>query len=412
MDFLTEFKSRGFFHQATDEATLTKQFNDKKLTVYIGFDCTADSLHVGSLMQIMVIRLLQKHGHQPIILLGGGTTKIGDPSGRDETRRLLDDNGINNNLKGIEAVFKQFIDFDCPNTGAKIVNNNDWLSGLNYIDFLRQVGPHFSINRMLTFDSVKLRLEREQTLSFLEFNYMILQAYDFVKLAEQHNCTLQIGGSDQWGNIVNGIELARRLGKNKELYGLTTPLITTSSGAKMGKTASGAIWLTADKLSPYDYYQFWRNTEDADVIRFIKYFTELDNDKIDELSKLQGQQINETKKILAYEATKLCHGADEAKRSAEAATKMFEQGSISANLPTYEVNKDILQQGIPAYKLFADSGLCTTGGEAKRIIKGGGGKINDNKIADAFDNIDTSHLVDDIIKLSAGKKKHILVKAI
>lgn len=411
-DFMKVFYDRGFFHQCTDEKELDAVFKSEAVPVYIGFDCTASSLHVGSLVQIMILRWLQKCGHKPIILLGGGTTKVGDPSGKDESRKILTEEDIAANLEGIRRVFEPFITFGDGKTDAMLVNNDEWLSSLGYIEFLRDIGKHFSINRMLTFDSVKLRLEREQNLSFLEFNYMLLQAYDFAELNKRYGCRVQIGGSDQWGNIVNGVELNRRLGQ-KEVFGLTAPLITTSSGAKMGKTAQGAVWLTEDRLSSYDYWQFWRNTEDKDVGRFLKLFTDLPLDEIARLEALEGADINEAKIVLANEATALCHG-EEAARNAEAtAKKTFESGMIGDQLPEVDVPKVQLEQGVPAYKLLADAGICASGGEAKRIIKGGGGKVNDQKIDDAFQLIDLSHLNDDgVIKLSAGKKKHAVVKVV
>lgn len=409
-DFMQIFHERGFFHQCTDEESLSKNLESGNVPIYIGFDCTASSLHVGSLLQIMAIRWLQKCGHKPIILLGGGTTKIGDPSFRDESRQLIDDAAIAQNLEGIRKVFDPFIKFGDGNSDAILVNNDEWLSGLGYIEFIRDIGKHFSVNRMLSFDSVKLRLEREQNLSFLEFNYMLLQAYDFAELNKRYGCRVQIGGSDQWGNIVNGIELNRRLGQ-KEVFGLTTPLITTSSGVKMGKTAQGAVWLTEDKLSSYDYWQFWRNTEDQDVGRFLKLFTELPMDEISRLESLEGAEINNAKIILANEATALCHGKQAAEAAAATAKKTFESGMVGDDLPTLNLSKEALEEGILAYKMLTDAGICASGGEAKRIIKGGGGKVNDQKITDAFQLITVKDLNSEkIIKLSAGKKKHAIVK--
>lgn len=391
--FLERFTERGFLHQCTDLDGLHKV---SPITAYIGFDCTATSLHVGSLMQIMILRLLKATGNTPIILLGGGTTKVGDPSGKDEARKMLTADDIEKNKAGIRKVFEKFGLGDC-----QIVDNDEWLSGLNYLEFLRDYGRHFSINRMINFDSVKLRLEREQSLSFLEFNYMILQAYDFVELNKRYNCSVQIGGSDQWGNIVNGTELGRKVGVKQDLFGLTTPLITTSSGAKMGKTASGAIWLDETMLSPYDYYQFWRNTEDADVVRFLNFFTELSKDEIARLAKLTGQEINDAKKVLAYEATKLCHGEVEAKKAADAAISAFEQGG-TAGLPEVKLES----KSFKAFELFVAAGLATSNGEARRLIQGGGGKINDEKITDENATIE----ITDGMKLSSGKKKHILIR--
>lgn len=412
MDFIEEFIARGFYHQATDLEGLKKLTSDNKVSAYIGFDPTASSLHVGNLMQVMIFRLLQKHGHRPIVIVGGGTVKVGDPSGKDEMRKLLDDNSINENLNGIKASLAKFIKFGEHENEAIILNNDQWLQKLNYIEFLRDFGKHFSINRMLKFDSVKLRLEREQNLSFLEFNYMLLQAYDFVELHKNYNCRIQLGGSDQWGNIVSGVELNRRLGL-KEIFGLTTPLITTASGAKMGKSANGAVWLSEALLSPYDYYQFWRNTDDRDVIKFIKLFTEIPLEKIEEYSKYEGNKINEVKKILAFEATKLCHGEEQALLAADTAIKMFEENSLSNNLPTIELSKEELLKGISAYILFHKSSLTESGGEAKRLIIGNGAKVNDQVINDENMKITLDHCnLEGIIKLSAGKKRHALIKAI
>lgn len=420
--FLQTFKARGFLHQCTDEAGLDAVFSaaekaGKALPVYIGFDCTAPSLHVGSLLQIMILRLVQQSGHKPIVLLGGGTTKVGDPSGKDETRKIQTDADIANNMAGIRKVFEPYIRFGNGASDAVMVNNDEWLSGLGYIAFLRDIGAHFSVNKMLSFDSVKLRLEREQNLSFLEFNYMLLQAYDFTELFTRYGCRLQIGGSDQWGNIVNGIDLQRRLhpgeGEHsaKALFGLTTPLITTASGAKMGKTAQGAVWLTADMVSPYDYWQFWRNTEDKDVGRFLRLFTELSLEEIARLETLEGAKINDAKIVLANEATALCHGKQAAADAAETARKTFEQGGFGDALPVVEVPSDELGAGIPAFKLFQLSGLAESGNAAKRLIEGGGGRINDVKVDDALQLVSMIHLNGDgVIKLSSGKKKHALVK--
>ncbi|MGB4191195.1 MAG: tyrosine--tRNA ligase [Rickettsiales bacterium] len=412
MDFIEEFIARGFYHQATDLEGLKKLTSDNKVSAYIGFDPTASSLHVGNLMQVMIFRLLQKHGHRPIVIVGGGTVKVGDPSGKDEMRKILDDNTINENLNGIKSSLAKFIKFGEHENEAIILNNDQWLQKLNYIEFLRDFGKHFSINRMLKFDSVKLRLEREQNLSFLEFNYMLLQSYDFVELHKNYNCRIQLGGSDQWGNIVSGVELNRRLGL-KEIFGLTTPLITTASGAKMGKSANGAVWLSEELLSPYDYYQFWRNTDDRDVIKFIKLFTELSLEKIEEYSKYEGNKINEVKKILAFEATKLCHGEEQALLAADTAIKMFEENSLCNNLPTVELSKEELTKGISAYILFHKSSLTESGGEAKRLIIGNGAKVNDQVIKDENMKITLDHCnLEGIIKLSAGKKRHALIKAI
>lgn len=393
-EFLKTFKERGFFHQATDWEGLEKL---PRFTAYIGFDLTATSLHVGSLVQIMLLRWLQKTGNKPIILFGGGTTKVGDPSGKDESRPVITDEVIAENKAGISKVFDKFINLD----NAQIVDNDEWLDGLNYLEFLREVGRHFSVNRMIAKESVKARLDRDSHMSFLEFNYMVLQAYDFVKLSENYGCRVQIGGSDQWGNITEGMELGRRLGLKEDLFGLTTPLITTSSGAKMGKTADGAIWLDAEKTSPYDYYQFWRNTDDADVGRFLKLFTELPMDEISKLEQLQGSEINEAKKVLAFEATKLCHGEAEASKAADAATTAFEQGG-TAGLPEVE-----LEAGeMPAFMLFKAAGLADSNNAAKKLIQGGGARVDDEKVTDESAQIQIA----DGMKLSSGKKKHFIVK--
>lgn len=403
-DFLHILEERGFLHQCTNLEGLATRLKSGQVTCYTGYDATAASLHVGSLLSIMMMRWFQKCGHKPIVLMGGGTTKVGDPSGKDESRKMLTTADIDNNIAGIKKVFAKFIDFK----NAEMVNNAEWLEKLSYIDFLRDYGRHFTINRMMTFDSVKTRLEREQPLTFLEFNYMILQAYDFLELNRKYKCELQFGGSDQWGNIVNGIELARRVDQ-KELFGLTSPLLTTSSGAKMGKTASGAIWLNEDMLSVYDYYQFWRNTEDADVSRMLKYFTELPMDEIARLEKLKGTEINEAKKVLALEATAMCHGRDAAISAAETARKTFEEGASAEGLPTVTMPRDVLEKGIPVFVLFKDAGLATSGGEARRLIAGGGARVNDEKVESDTVVISLAHLRDGSIKLSAGKKKHALI---
>jgi tyrosyl-tRNA synthetase len=407
-EFIKTIEERGFLHQATDLESLDQVIAKDGVTAYIGFDLTAKSLHVGSLVQIMLLRWLQKCGHKPIILMGGGTTKIGDPSGRDSQRQLLTPEDIETNKANLQQVFAKYIDFDDPKTGALIVDNAEWLDDLKYIDFLRDIGRHFSINRMLTFDSVKLRLDREQPLSFLEFNYMLLQAYDFTELNRRHGCRLQLGGSDQWGNIVNGIDLARRLGQ-EELFGLTSPLITTSSGAKMGKTANGAVWLNADMLSPYDYWQFWRNTEDADVIRFLKMFTELPMQQIEDLAKLEGKDINQAKIILADEATSLCHGREAAESARETAQKTFAEHAAGDDLPTYEISSSVLADGMPAFKFFAEIGICESGGAARRLIQGGGARINNEKVEDPAEIITSDTFAAGEVKFSAGKKKHMLV---
>ncbi len=407
--FLEEATARGFVFQCTDTAALAAAMGTGPISAYIGFDCTADSLHVGSLVQIMILRLLQKHGHKPLVLLGGGTTRIGDPSGKDESRQLLTDEAIAANMAGIRRCFTPYLTFGDGASDAMLVNNADWLDQLSYVALLRDVGTHFTVNRMLTFDSVKLRLEREQPLTFLEFNYMILQSYDFRELNRRHGVVLQIGGSDQWGNIVSGMELTRR-SDAKAVFGLTTPLITTASGGKMGKTAQGAMWLTEDRLSAYDYWQFWRNTEDADVGRFLRLFTDLPLDEIARLEALGGADINEAKKVLATEATRLCHGSDKAEQAAETARRAFEEGEAAATLPAVTVPAADLQAGIPAFRLFALSGLAASNAEARRLIRGGGARVNDAAVSDEGLAISTESLVDGAIKLSAGRKHHRLVK--
>ena len=411
-EFLHELKARGFIHQSTDEAGLDKLARSERVTGYIGFDCTAPSLHVGNLLGIMMLRKLQQTGHRPIVLIGGGTTKVGDPSGKDEARKLLSEAEIAANVAGIESVFSKFVTFGGGQSDAVMVNNADWLGTLNYIDFLRDYGRHFSVNRMLTYDSVKLRLEREQPLSFIEFNYMVLQAYDFVELWRRFGCRLQMGGSDQWGNIVGGIELGRRT-DGAELFGLTSPLLTTASGVKMGKTASGAIWLNPDMLSPYDYWQFWRNSEDADVERFLKLFTELPLDEIGKLAKLKGAELNEAKKILATEATALVHGRDAADRAAETARATFEEGQNAASLPTFEVKRADLKKGLGVLNASLLVGFVQSTGEARRQIKGGGLKVNDMAVADERRLLTPSDLTEDgVIKLSLGKKRHVLIRPV
>jgi tyrosyl-tRNA synthetase len=413
-EFLRAVAQRGFLQDCTDLAGLDALALNGPVTAYIGYDCTADSLHVGNLVSIMLLRWLQRTGHKPIVLMGGGTTKAGDPSGRDEVRALLSEDEIARNMAGIRQVFGQFLRFGEGPSDAVMVNNADWLDHLNYIEFLRDYGRHFSVNRMLTFDSVKLRLEREQPLSFLEFNYMVLQAYDFVELARRTGCVLQMGGSDQWGNIVNGVELGRRV-EQLSLYGLTTPLITTAAGAKMGKTAEGAVWLNKERRSPYDYWQFWRNSEDADVGRFLRLFTELPEDEIRRAEALEGAEINDAKKLLADQATKLCHGAAAAEAAARTARETFEEGRLGAELPSLRVSRGELADGIPAYELLRRVGLCASNGEARRLIKGGGGRINDVPIDRETRNVTLDDLASDdpagrrAIKLSAGKKRHALV---
>ena len=409
-DFLAALTERGFIHQCTDTDGLDALCTAGPIRAYIGFDCTADSLHVGSLVQIMMLHWLQKTGHKPIVLMGGGTTKIGDPSGRDETRQLLTHEDIQANKAGIFKVFEKFLTFG--DDQAIMVDNDEWLSELKYIPLLREVGRHFSVNRMLTMDSVKNRLEREQPLTFLEFNYMILQSYDFVELSKRYGCVLQMGGSDQWGNIVSGSDLGRRM-EQPQLYGLTTPLITTADGGKMGKTAAGAVWLNEDRLSVYDYWQFWRNTLDADVGKFLKLFTVLPMDEIAKLEALEGAELNEAKKVLATEATALLHGRAKADEAAETARKAFEEGAQAEGLPTVRVAAADLEDGIPAFNLFQRAGLASSGGEARRLVRGGGARLNDVALSDENRVIGTADLTEaGALKLSAGRKRHVLVKPV
>jgi tyrosyl-tRNA synthetase len=411
-DFLNVLASRGFIHQVSEPEALDALARSSAITAYIGFDCTAPSLHVGSLLPIMLLYWLQQTGHRPIALMGGGTTRVGDPSGKDESRRLLTDAAIDENLKGIRAIFAKFLKFEDAGGSAVMANNADWLNTLNYIDFLREVGRHFSVNRMLSFDSVKLRLERQQELSFLEFNYMILQAYDFVELHRRYGCVLQMGGSDQWGNIVSGIDLGRRL-HNAQLFALTSPLITTSSGAKMGKTASGAVWLNADQVSPYEYWQYWRNTEDADVGRFLKLFTVLPLAEIGRLAALKGEEINEAKKILATEATALVHGRTAAQEAAATARTTFEEGGLGANLPTVDVPRAELEAGLGVLTAYVRAGLVSSNGEARRQIRANGLKVNDATISDERKLLTMNDVTDDgVVKLSLGRKRHVLLKPI
>jgi tyrosyl-tRNA synthetase len=411
-EFLDELKARGYIHQVTDEAGLDKLARSGRMTGYIGFDCTAPSLHVGNLLGIMMLRKLQQAGHKPIVLIGGGTTKVGDPSGKDESRKLLTDAEIAANIGGIESVFGKFVSFGQSGSDALMVNNADWLDELNYIDFLRDYGRHFSVNRMLSYDSVKLRLEREQPLSFIEFNYMVLQAYDFVELYRRFGCRLQMGGSDQWGNIVNGIELGRRT-DGVELFGLTTALLTTASGAKMGKTASGAVWLNPDMLSPYDYWQYWRNTEDADVGRFLGLFTEVPLPEIDRLASLQGVELNEAKKVLATEATALLHGREAADRAEGTARATFEQGTLSETLPTFEIARAELERGWGVLTANTHVGFVPSTSEARRQIKGGGLKVNDKTVTDEKRLLTLADLTPEgVIKLSLGKKRHVLIRPV
>jgi tyrosyl-tRNA synthetase len=409
-DFLNVLAGRGFIHQVSEPDALDALAHSSTITAYIGFDCTAPSLHVGSLLPIMLLYWLQQTGHRPVALMGGGTTRVGDPSGKDESRRLLTDEAINDNLKGIRAVFDKFLKFENAGGNAIMANNADWLNTLNYIDFLRDVGRHFSINRMLAFDSVKLRLDRQQELSFLEFNYMILQAYDFVELYRRCGCVLQMGGSDQWGNIINGIDLGRRL-HNAQFFALTSPLITTSSGAKMGKTAAGAVWLNADRVSPYEYWQYWRNTEDSDVERFLKLFTTLPLDEVGRLAALKDAEINEAKKILATEATRLVHGRQAAEQAAATAHTTFEEGGHSANLPTVNSNAMLEAAGLSVLGAFVLAGLVSSNGEARRQIKNGGLKVNDTTVTDEKMLLTKKDLTTGgVIKLSLGRKRHVLLK--
>ena len=406
--FLRDAVARGQFHQCTDLEGLDKAAL-AGVTGYIGFDMTAPSLHVGNLTQIMYLRRLQQAGGKPIVLLGGGTTRVGDPSGKEEMRQLLSEEQIVKNTNSIRGTFEKFLKFGAGHSDAILVDNSEWLLKLNYLDFLRTVGRHMSVNRMLSMDSVKLRLEREQPMSFIEFNYMILQAYDFVELKKRYNCDLQMGGSDQWGNIVNGVELGRRM-ESFNLFGLTQPLITTASGAKMGKTADGAVWLNADMKSPYEYWQYWRNAEDADVGRFLKIFTDLPLDEIAHLDALQGAEINDAKKVLATEATALLHGRDEANRAAQAAHDTFVKGVTSENLPAFPITRDELNAGMRIGAAFQRAELVASNGEAKRHIAAGALRVNDTAVADETATITTVDLVDGAIKLSLGKKKHALLR--
>ena len=412
-DFLRILSERGFIHQMSDETGLDDLLAKESVTAYIGYDPTASSLHVGHLMQIMMLRWFQQTGHQPISLMGGGTGMVGDPSFKEEARKLMTIETIEENIASIKRSFSHYLDYNQgPKGGALMINNAEWLRPLNYLEFLRDVGRHFSVNRMLSFDSVKTRLDREQSLSFLEFNYMILQAYDFVELNQRYGCRLQMGGSDQWGNIINGIDLGHRMG-TPQLYALTAPLLTTSSGAKMGKSASGAVWLNADLLPVYDFWQYWRNTEDADVVRFLKLFTILPMDEIARLAALGGSEINEAKKILATEVTTLLHGRDAAEQAAETARKTFEEGALADTLPTVEVAASELEAGIGLLGLIVKAGLAASNGEARRHVQGGAVKINDAGVSDERMSVGTAEVTaDGVIKLSLGKKKHILIKPV
>ncbi|MBO0124868.1 tyrosine--tRNA ligase [Agrobacterium sp. OT33] len=409
-DFLRTLDERGFIHQISDEAGLDELFAKETVTAYIGYDPTASSLHVGHLTQIMMLHWMQKTGHQPISLMGGGTGMVGDPSFKEEARKLMTIDMIEDNITSLKHVFANYLDYDRATNPALMINNADWLRGLNYLEFLRDVGRHFSVNRMLSFDSVKTRLDREQSLSFLEFNYMILQAYDFVELNQRTGCRLQMGGSDQWGNIINGIDLGHRMG-TPQLYALTSPLLTTSSGAKMGKSASGAVWLNKDLLPVYDFWQYWRNTEDADVVRFAKLFTTLPMDEIARIAALGGSEINEAKKILATEVTAILHGRAAAEEAAETARKTFEEGALAENLPSIEVPTSELEAGVGVLSLIVRAGLAGSNGEARRHVQGGAVKINDQGVSDERQMIGTGEVTGDgVIKLSVGKKKHVLVR--
>jgi tyrosyl-tRNA synthetase len=412
-DFLRILSERGYIHQVSDVAGLDELAGRQALVSYVGYDCTAPSLHVGHLISIMMLHWLQQTGNKPIALMGGGTTRVGDPSGRDETRKILTYEQIDANKESIKGTFSKFLTFGSGKSDALMADNAEWLTKLNYIEMLRDVGRHFSINRMLTMDSVKLRLEREQELSFIEFNYMILQSYDFVELARRYGCNLQMGGSDQWGNIVNGVDLGRRMGTH-QLYALTCPLLTTSSGAKMGKTAAGAVWLNADMLPVYDYWQFWRNTEDGDVVRFLKLFTTLPLDEIARLGALQGAEINEAKKVLATEATALLHGRAAAEQAAATARTTFEEGALAASLPTIEVPRAEFEKGLGVLSVFAEkTGLVASNGEARRQIKGGGLKVNDAPVTDDKMVLSPKDLTPEgVVKLSLGRKKHVLLKPV
>jgi tyrosyl-tRNA synthetase len=410
--FLQTLQARGYIHQITHPSELDEAANTGVVTAYVGYDATAPSLHVGNLISIMMLRRLQQAGHKPIVIVGGGTTKVGDPSGKDETRKLLAQDDIQANIASQKQAFGKFLKFGDGPTDAILVDNDEWLSKLGYIDFLRDYGVHFTINRMLAFDSVKLRLDREQPLTFIEFNYMLMQATDFLELNRRYGCTLQMGGSDQWGNILNGVELIRRVDQ-KSTFGLTTPLLATASGAKMGKTAAGAVWLNADLRSPYDYWQFWRNTEDADVGRFLKLYTDLPLEEIARLEALPGSQINDAKKVLADEATGLLHGTEAARIARAAAEKAFEQGSLSADLPTVEIPRPDLEAGIPIANLTTRAGLASSNGEARRLAQGGGLRLNDLAISDGGHLVTVADLnADGVLKLAAGKKKIVLIKPV
>ncbi|MBP0617082.1 tyrosine--tRNA ligase [Jiella mangrovi] len=408
-EFLRTLSERGFIHQLSDESGLDDLFRTETVTAYVGYDATATSLHIGNLISATMLYWLQETGHRPIALMGGGTSMVGDPSFRDEQRKLLTPDAINQNIEGIKRIFSRILNFGDGPTDAMMVNNADWLMKLNYVEFLRDVGRHFSVNRMLSFDSVKIRLDREQSLSFLEFNYMIMQGYDFVELSRRYDCRLQMGGSDQWGNIINGVDLGHRMG-TPQLYALTTPLLTTSSGAKMGKSASGAVWLNEDVFSPYDFWQYWRNTEDADVGRFLKIFTRLPLDEIAQLEALGGSEINEAKKILATEATAIVHGREAAEASAETARVTFEEGALAESLPTIAIAASELSAGAGLLGLIAQAGLAGSNGEARRHVQGGAVRVNDEAVSDPRAVVSEADLKDGVIKLSVGRKKHVLVR--
>jgi tyrosyl-tRNA synthetase len=410
-DFIRVMLERGYIHQCSDLEALDTAASEGAITAYVGYDATATSLHIGNLISVMMLRRLQQTGHRPIVVMGGGTTKVGDPSGKDSQRQMLTDDRIAENIASIKSVYERFLSFGFGATDALMVDNDEWLSRFGYIQFLREFGPHFTLNRMLTFESVKLRLDREQPLSFLEFNYMLMQAVDFLELNRRNSCVLQMGGSDQWGNIINGVELIRRV-DGKQAFALTTPLLTTASGAKMGKTAAGAVWLNADLMSPYDYWQFWRNTEDADVGRFMKLFTDLPLDEIARYEAMHGAGINEAKKVLADEATKLLHGAEAAQAARAAAEKLFEQGALSQDLPTVEIAKADLEAGVPLANLAESAGLAASRSEARRLAQGGGLRLNDVAEPDAGRLVTLADLKDGSLKLAAGKKKVVLLKPV
>lgn len=411
-EFMNAIDGRGYLHQATDPEGLDAAAKSGIVVAYVGFDATAASLHAGSLLPIMLLRLLQRTGNKPIVLMGGGTTKVGDPTGKDSTRQLLSEEAIARNIASIRRTFDRFLEFGDGPTDAVMVDNAEWLDELRYIAFLRDYGRHFSVNRMLTFDNVRIRLEREQSLSFLEFNYMVLQAFDFLELNRRHGCIMQMGGSDQWGNIVAGIELARRI-EGGTLYGLTTPLLTTATGSKMGKTEQGAVWLNPDQLSPYDYWQYWRNAHDADVGRFLRLFTELPEAEIARLAGLEGAELNEAKKILATEATALCHGADAAAAAAETARRTFEEGGLGDKLPTTGIPRDELAAGIAVFAAVSRAGLAPSNSEARRLIRGGGVRVNDAVVSEENRELALGDVnADGVIKLSVGRKRHALIRPV